>query len=181
MLTWPWGWDMLGWLQGWNCQNIKYFCSPPTSWQIHSNCRERNEMRNGKDLPFEGLKGKDHVGRGNPNSKYCTFPSHTRHTQCAQRLMLSNEECKTLLIMMLFQDLNRKLAHGIIKTLSSSVTSSLPLWKDVLNWGWWFPAPSWVTMLSLWATWSFIIFPSISPVWGLNIPYMVEIGFLFTL
>jgi len=43
-------------------------------------------------------------------------PARHIHTQRAQKLIFSYEGCKILLIMMLFQDLNSKLVHGIIKT-----------------------------------------------------------------
>lgn len=51
---------------------------------------------------------------GAPSSKYGTFLP--QGSQCAQKLILSNEGCKILLITMLFEDLNSNLVQEIIKT-----------------------------------------------------------------
>lgn len=71
-------------------------------------------MRNGNDLLIEGLKRNDHGDGGSPQLKYGAFLPPG--SQCAQKLILSNEGCKILLITMLFEDLNSKLVQEIIKT-----------------------------------------------------------------
>lgn len=60
---------------------------------------------------------------GAPTQSIVNPPHHHAHTLCALKLILSNERCKVLLIMMLFEDLSNKLTHGDYQDLFSPIRS----------------------------------------------------------
>lgn len=162
---------------------IEFFCSRPNGWQNHSNCSERNKMRNGNYLPFEGLKGNDHMGRGSPNPSIVDAPHHHAHTHSALKLTLSNEQHKVLLLSMLFEGLSSKLTHGDCQDSFSPIRSPPLLWNDVLNLqtddSW--QLSGWLRCYSeLCGGFLIIFFVSVSPFWGLSLSSVSETGLLYT-